>query len=40
MTLRANVPGQRRQITFASPPRSLNRPLHQVVSLRLLVSFS
>ena len=25
----ANVPGQRRQITFASPPRSLNRPLHQ-----------
>ncbi|MBW4618913.1 MAG: hypothetical protein KME17_06085 [Cyanosarcina radialis HA8281-LM2] len=24
----SNVPGQRRQITFASPPRSLNRPLH------------
>ena len=24
-----NVPGQRRQITFASPSRSLNRPLLQ-----------
>jgi hypothetical protein len=27
--LPANVPGQRRQITYASSPISLNRPLHQ-----------